>query len=112
MARRDSRRGAVRHGTVLHGAAGNGAVGNGAVGNGAPEGAEYGHERPQDWGWHAELGKWARLAGWVSIVAILLLNFTTHYNNAQDVWLYGVAGVLLLALLRDWYVRRNAWRAD
>src|SRR5207244_10380936 len=22
------------------------------------------HERPEDWGWHGEFGRWARVAGW------------------------------------------------
>ena len=38
------------------------------------------HERPEDWGWHGEFGRWARVAGWLSAALLVVLNFTTHYN--------------------------------
>ncbi len=69
------------------------------------------HERPEDWGWHGEFGRWARLAGWVTAILLVVMNLTTHYNNTQDVWLYGCAAVIVLLLIRDWYRRRNAWRS-
>ncbi len=68
------------------------------------------HERPEDWGWHGEFGRWARVAGWLSVVALILINVTTRYNNAEAPWLYGIAGLMVVMLLRDWYRRRNAWR--
>jgi Protein of unknown function (DUF2631) len=69
------------------------------------------HERPEDWGWHGEAGRWARLAGWISAIALVVMNLTTHYNNTQDAWLYGIAAIIVLLLIRDWYRRRNAWRS-
>lgn len=68
------------------------------------------HERPEDWGWHASFGKWARVAAWVSVVVLCLFNVTTYYNTAQAPWLYGTAAVLVLILIRDRYRRKNAWR--
>jgi Protein of unknown function (DUF2631) len=70
------------------------------------------HEQPEDWGWHGSWGKWARIAGWVSVVVLLLLNVTTYYNTAQAPWLYGTIAVLVLLLIRDRYRRRNAWRNE
>lgn len=68
------------------------------------------HEQPEDWGWHGAWGPWARYGGWGSVVVLLLLNVTTYYNTAQSPWLYGIAAVIVLMLLRDRARRKNAWR--
>jgi hypothetical protein len=68
------------------------------------------HERPEDWGWHGEFGRWARVAGWLSAALLVVLNFTNHYNLSGAIWLDGTAALLVLLLIRDWYRRRNAWR--
>ena len=69
------------------------------------------HERPEDWGWHGEFGRWTRVAGWLSVALLVGLNFTTHYSRVESVWLLGIAGVMVLMLVLDWYRRKNAWRA-
>jgi len=71
---------------------------------------EHPHERPEDWGWHGEFGVWARVAGWLAAIALVLLNVTTYYNHSQDLWLYGIAALIVLWLIRDHYRRKNAWR--
>ena len=58
------------------------------------------------------MGKWARIAGWISSVVLCLLNVTTYYNTAQAPWLYGIDAVLVLMLIRDRYRRKNAWREE
>jgi Protein of unknown function (DUF2631) len=68
------------------------------------------HERPEDWGWHGEFGRWARVAGWLCAALLVVLNLTTHYNESGGIWLDVLAGLLVLLLIRDWYRRRNAWR--
>jgi len=68
------------------------------------------HERPEDWGWHGEFGRWARVAGWLSAGLLVLLNFTNRYTRTESVWLFGIAALLVLLLIRDWYRRKNAWR--
>ena len=68
------------------------------------------HEPPEDWGWHHSWGKWSRIAGWVSVVVLLLTNVTTYYNTSQAPWLYGIAGLMVLMLLWDRSRRKNAWR--
>ena len=67
-------------------------------------------ERPEDWGWHGEFGRWARIAGWLSVIVLCLFNVTTYYNTAQAPWLYGTVAILVFILLRDQVRRRNAWR--
>ena len=69
------------------------------------------HERPEDWGWHAELGRLSRIAGWLSVLVLLGMNFTPHYNKSQDVWIYGLTIIIVLMLVRDYVRRKNAWRS-
>jgi len=70
------------------------------------------HERPEDWGWHGSWGNWARVAGWLSAVLLLLLNFTWYYNQSADPWIFGTAALLVVILLRDRHRRKNAWRGE
>jgi hypothetical protein len=77
----------------------------------APE-QPHRHEQPEDWGWHGSWGKGARVAGWVSVIILCLVNVTTYYNTAQAPWLYGIAAILALILIRDRYRRKNAWREE
>jgi Protein of unknown function (DUF2631) len=69
------------------------------------------HEQPEDWGWHGEFGKWARVGGWVSAALLVGLNFTTRYSRVEVIWLDGFAALLVLMLGLDWYRRKNAWRS-
>lgn len=79
---------------------------------GAPgeDGPEHPTESPQEWGWHGEWGKTARIAGWVCVVLLCLLATTTHYNGTGELSLFGFAAALVLALLWDARRRRTAWR--
>jgi hypothetical protein len=70
------------------------------------------HEQPEDWGWHGTWGKSARIGAIVSVIVLCLMNVTTYYNTAQAPWLYGIAALLVLILIRDRYRRKNAWRDE
>jgi hypothetical protein len=76
--------------------------------------AEYVHdhptERPEDWGWHGEWGKYARIGGWVSAVILVLMATATHYNKAGQLALFVFAGFLILSLIWDANRRRTSWR--
>jgi hypothetical protein len=71
---------------------------------------QHRHERPEDWGWHGEFGIWARVGGVVSAAILVLMTFTVRFTAIELVWLYGIAAILVLMLVRDWYRRKNAWR--
>jgi hypothetical protein len=73
-------------------------------------GQPHRHERPEDWGWHGDFGKLIRGIGWAMVVVLILQNVTTYYNTAQAPWIYGLAALLVLLLVRDRYRRKNAWR--
>jgi hypothetical protein len=69
------------------------------------------HERPEDWGWHGESGKAARIAGWAMAVLLLVLIFGNHRGKVEDLWLIGSAALLIGSLLWDIRRRKNAWRS-
>ena len=75
---------------------------------------DYAHdhprEHPSDWGWHGEWGRWARVAGWVCVIILLLMITATHYNGAGAVGLIATAALLVIALVWDIQRRRTAWR--
>lgn len=68
------------------------------------------HEQPSDWGWNADFGRQARIAGWISVVGLLLMITSTHYNDAGAFWLILTAALLTGGLLWDLKRRRTAWR--
>ena len=68
------------------------------------------HERPEDWGWHADLGLLARIGGVFTLIALLLMLTTSHYNHAGDVALLFFIGVVIVGLIWDAQKRRNSWR--
>jgi hypothetical protein len=69
------------------------------------------HEQPEDWGWHTEMGRVARVAGWLSALLLVLLVFSTHGSKWELVWSVGFAAALVGALLWDRNRRKNAWRS-
>ncbi len=75
---------------------------------------DYAHDHPQEhpsqWGWHGDFGKPARFAGWVSVICLVLMTTSTHYNGAGAFALLAVAGVMVIGLLWDINRRRTSWR--
>jgi hypothetical protein len=70
------------------------------------------HERPEDWGWHGETGKWGRVGAWIAILILLsYLLVRNHEGRVEDLWIAGIALVMVLILLWDIRRRKNAWRS-
>jgi hypothetical protein len=70
------------------------------------------HERPEDWGWHGETGKWGRVGAWIAILILLgFLVGRNHEGHVEDLWVAGIALVMVLILLWDMRRRKNAWRS-
>ena len=69
------------------------------------------HERPEDWGWHGEMGKWGRRLAIIPILFILAYLFGNHRGRVEDIWLIAIAALMILVLVYDRYRRKNAWRA-
>jgi hypothetical protein len=69
------------------------------------------HDEPSvEWGWHGTFPKAIRIAGWFSAVALLLMLHGNHHGNTENVWLVGLALLLIFGLLRDLRKQRTAWR--
>jgi hypothetical protein len=69
------------------------------------------HERPEDWGWHGETGKVSRIAAVAMIALLLVMMFGNHEGRIEDLYLVGAALIILIALIRDHFRRKNAWRS-
>ena len=69
------------------------------------------HERPEEWGWHGEMGKWGRRLTIIPIVFLVAMVFGNHQGRLEDIWLIGIAAFLVLLLVVDARRRKNAWRS-
>jgi len=69
------------------------------------------HERPEEWGWHGEMGKWGRRLAIIPIVFLVAMVFGNHQGKLEDIWLIGFAALLVLLLVVDARRRKNAWRS-
>ena len=69
------------------------------------------HERPEEWGWHGEMGKWGRRLTIIPIVFLVAMVFGNHQGKLEDIWLIGFAALLVLLLVVDARRRKNAWRS-
>ena len=68
------------------------------------------HEQPEDWGWHAEMGRLSRGSAVLVAASLVLMIFSNHERHIEDIWLVGIAALILVTLAWDRQRRRNAWR--
>ena len=68
------------------------------------------HERPEEWGWHGETGKWGRIGGWIAVVVTLTFLIGNHEGRVEDLWLIGLALLTTIVLVWDMVKRRASWR--
>jgi hypothetical protein len=69
------------------------------------------HERPEDWGWHGEMGKWGRRTWIIAPLVMLAYLVGNHRGKVEDIWLIAFAVVMVLVFIYDSFRRKNAWRA-
>jgi hypothetical protein len=69
------------------------------------------HERPEEWGWHGETGKRGRVGAWIATLILLTFLIGNHEGRVEDLWLVGIAAVMVLILILDIFRRKNAWRS-
>ncbi|MEO9220356.1 MAG: DUF2631 domain-containing protein [Mycobacteriaceae bacterium] len=67
-------------------------------------------EPSAEWGWHGEAPRLTRAAGWVSVGILLVFMIGNHPGKVEDLWLIGMALLLVVILLRDAARRRTSWR--
>jgi hypothetical protein len=69
------------------------------------------HERPEDWGWHGEMGKWGRRTWWIAPLVLLAFLVGNHEGNVENIFLIALAALMVIVFLFDRIRRKNAWRA-
>jgi hypothetical protein len=69
------------------------------------------HERPEDWGWHGEMGKWGRRTWWIAPLFVICYLFGNHEGNVENIWIIAIAALMVVVFLYDRVRRKNAWRA-
>ena len=67
-------------------------------------------EPSAEWGWHGGFPRGSVIAGWVSVVILLLLTIGNHEGSTEDIWLVGAAVLIAFGLILHAMRRRHAWR--
>lgn len=89
-----------------------------AQGHAVEHSAEHAPVRPYDpmaepsaeWGWHGTFPRLARLGGWAIAAILLFMLIGNHRGRVEDVWLVGLAAIVVIVLVRDQMRRRTSWR--
>jgi hypothetical protein len=68
-------------------------------------------EPSADWGWHQHFPRMRQVAGWITVIVLLLMNIGNHQGHVEDLWLIGIAVVIAGALVHDLVKRRTPWRS-
>jgi hypothetical protein len=71
------------------------------------------HDEPSvGWGWHGGFPRGSVIAGWASVVILVLMNFTNNnaVNLTANVWLNGLALIMAIGLVLHSIRKRTAWR--
>lgn len=69
------------------------------------------HERPEDWGWHGETGKKGRIGAVIAVLILLSFIIGNHQGKVEDLYIIGIALVMVIIIIADWRRRKNAWRS-
>ena len=62
------------------------------------------------WGWHASFPRGKAIAGWFTVLALLIMIIGNHQGRTENLWLIGTAVLLAFVLIRQSVRQRRAWR--
>lgn len=62
------------------------------------------------WGWHGSFPRSARVGGWATAAVLLLMLIGNHRGRVEDLWLIGLAAVVVGMLVVDLMRSRTSWR--
>jgi|GEM_PF-530684 len=67
-------------------------------------------EPSAEWGWHGTFPRSARVGGWATAAVLLLMMIGNHRGRVEDLWLIGLAAVVVGVLVWDLMRSRTSWR--
>jgi hypothetical protein len=62
-----------------------------------------------EWGWSKENIRLIHIGGLLSAAFLLLMLIGNHVGHVEDWFLIGFAALILVAVGRDWWLRRRGW---
>ena len=61
------------------------------------------------WGWSQENHRLIHIGGLLSAAFLLLMMRGNHVGHVEDWFLIGFAALIVVAVARDWWLRRRGW---
>ena len=62
-----------------------------------------------EWGWSKENHKLIQIGGIVSALFMLLMTHGNHVGHVEDAFLVAFAVLIMIFVVRDWWLRRRGW---
>lgn len=62
-----------------------------------------------EWGWSKENIRLIHIGGLLSAGFLLLMQIGNHVGRVEDWFLIGFAALIVVAVGRDWWLRRRGW---
>lgn len=62
------------------------------------------------WGWHGGFPRGTLIAGWFTVVLLLLMTIGNHEGHVEDIYLVGIAILVAYGLIRLMKRQRHSWR--
>ena len=62
-----------------------------------------------EWGWSKENHTLIHIGGLLSAGFLLVMMRGNHVGAVEDLFLIGFAALIIVAVVRDWWLRRRGW---
>ena len=62
-----------------------------------------------EWGWSKENYRLIHIGGLLAAGFLLLMMHGNHVGHVEDLFVIGFAALILVAVVRDWWLRRRGW---
>jgi hypothetical protein len=62
-----------------------------------------------EWGWSKENHRLIHIGGLLSAVFLLAMMHGNHVGHVEDGFLIAFAVLIVVAVVRDWWLRRRGW---
>ncbi|MCV7223203.1 DUF2631 domain-containing protein [Mycolicibacterium elephantis] len=62
-----------------------------------------------EWGWSKENPKFIHIGGLLAAAFLLIMMRGNHVGRVEDMFLIGFAALIVIAVARDWWLRRRGW---